>query len=362
MEKHTMRDYVLQTPAVLRRLLTEHWEAPLAAAFAARPVRILRLVASGSSYNAALCVRPYLRKWLSCEVLITEPFTFCTYECQQPEDELAVVISQSGYSTNALQALDAIHAKGRTAIGITSDPASDLRLHADLLIDYGCGPESVGYVTMGVTSLGLFLCLFALQAVYAAGRLSGAALAAEREKLFRLADAYEQAIPAGETLLRARYKQLSSMQTVCLVGAGVSYGVAREAALKLMETLQIPACAYELEEFLHGPNLHLTPNHTLFFLAADPRDRERGAQLYRAASLVTDRVFLFTDDTSPGGDLSVSGTVDMLLAPLTFLPFFQLAAYHLTEELHLWHKHPLVAAFESAVSGKSENYISKEVL
>ena len=56
------------------------------------------------------------------------------------------------------------------------------------------------------------------------------------------------------------------------------------------------------------------------------------------------------------------GTVDALLAPLTFLPFFQLAAYHLTEELHLWHKHPLVAAFESAVSGKSENYISKEVL
>ena len=298
-------------------------------------------MASGSSYNAALCVRPYLRKWLSCEVLITEPFTFCTYECQQPEDELAVVISQSGYSTNALQALDAIHAKGRTAIGITSDPASDLRLHADLLIDYGCGPESVGYVTMGVTSLGLFLCLFALQAAYAAGRLSGAALAAEREKLFRLADAYEQAIPAGETLLRARYKQLSSMQTVCLVGAGASYGVAREAALKLMETLQIPACAYELEEFLHGPNLHLTPNHTLFFLAADPRDRERGA---------------------PGGDLSVPGTVDALLAPLTFLPFFQLAAYHLTEELHRWHKHPLVAAFESAVSGKSENYISKEVL
>ena len=152
------------------------------------------------------------------------------------------------------------------------------------------------------------------------------------------------------------------MQTVCLVGAGASYGVAREAALKLMETLQIPACAYELEEFLHGPNLHLTPNHTLFFLAADPRDRERGAQLYRAASLVTDRVFLFTDDTAPGGDLSVPGTVDALLAPLTFLPFFQLAAYHLTEELHRWHKHPLVAAFESAVSGKSENYISKEVL
>lgn len=59
MEKRTMRDYVYLTPSVLRHQLAGQWEEPLAAAFAARPVRILRLVASGSSYNAALCVRPY---------------------------------------------------------------------------------------------------------------------------------------------------------------------------------------------------------------------------------------------------------------------------------------------------------------
>ena len=163
MEKRTMRDYVYLTPSVLRQQLAGQWEEPLAAAFAARPVRILRLVASGSSYNAALCVRPYLRKWLDCEVLVTEPFTFCAYESCLPADELAVVISQSGYSTNALHALDTIRAKGRTAIGITSDLSSDFRTHADLLIDYGCGQESVGYVTMGVTALCLFLCLFALR-------------------------------------------------------------------------------------------------------------------------------------------------------------------------------------------------------
>ena len=108
MEKRTMRDYVYLTPSVLRQQLAGRWEEPLAAAFAARPVRILRLVASGSSYNAALCVRPYLRKWLDCEVLVTEPFTFGAYESRLPADELAVVISQSGYSTNALHALDTI--------------------------------------------------------------------------------------------------------------------------------------------------------------------------------------------------------------------------------------------------------------
>ena len=316
-------------------------------------------MASGSSYNAALCVRPYLRKWLDCEVLVTEPFTFCAYESCLPADELAVVISQSGYSTNALHALDTIRAKRRTAIGITSDLSSDFRTHADLLIDYGCGQESVGYVTMGVTALCLFLCLFALRSAHLAGRLSEDGLAAERQNLAQWADAYEQAIPAGEALLRGRYRQLSAMQTVCIAGAGAAWGVAREAALKLMETLQIPACAYELEEFLHGPELHLTPNHTLFFLASDPHDRARGAQLSRAASLVTEKTFFFTDD---GGDLPVPSSPDALLTPLLFLPFFQLTAYRLTEDLHRWHKHPLVADFESAVSGKSANYVSKEVL
>ena len=79
---------------------------------------------------------------------------------------------------------------------------------------------------------------------------------------------------------------IRTIDTISQSGLSEIYAMA-DMALKLMETLQIPACAYELEEFLHGPELHLTPNHTLFFLASDPHDRARGAQLSRAASLVT---------------------------------------------------------------------------
>lgn len=360
MEKRSMQDYVYLTPSILRRQLAGHWEDPLATAFASQHVRLLRLVASGSSYNASLFARPYLRKWLGSEVLVTEPFTFSAYEKQLPEDELAVVISQSGYSTHALDALQAIRSKGRMAIGICSDPASDFREYADLLIDYGCGQESVGYVSMGVTTLFFFLCLFALRAACLIGTLSEEGYAEERQKLALWIDAYEKAIPEGEKLLRSRYQQLSAMQEVRIVGAAAAYGVAREAALKFMEMLQIPAFAFELEEFIHGPELQLTPNHTLFILAPDPRVRDRAVQLSRAASLVTERVFLFPEDRA--GALSAFSSLDALLTPVLFLPFFQLTAYHLTEELHRWHKHPLVSSFESAIIGKSAHYVPKEVL
>ncbi len=362
-KKPCMLDYVSLTPTTLRRQMSENYELPLAEALKNFGGHTVRIVASGSSHNAALMTRHYMRKWLAREVLVTEPFSFCTYELSPKREEFTFVVSQSGYSSNALSALDALRRCGRTAIGVTADPRSDFRDHAELLVDYGAGEEKVGYVTMGVTALCFFLCLFALRTALLENRLNIDAWQEEQEKLFCVIQSFENAICQAEPLLRHRYRQLSSMRTAFLLGAGPAYGVACEGALKLSETLQINAFPYELEEFLHGPELRLTPSFTLFFLASGKAARARGIELWRAASLVTDRVFLFTDDPDvEDADICLSQELDELLAPLCFLPFFQVSAYYLTEECHRWHRHPLVRKLEEAVNGKSKNYIPKELL
>ena len=73
--KKTMLDYIHQTPAVLEKLLrdSETQTAALTDLLCSRPWRILRLVASGSSGNAAWCARPMLRRLLGMEVLVTPP-------------------------------------------------------------------------------------------------------------------------------------------------------------------------------------------------------------------------------------------------------------------------------------------------
>ena len=82
---------------------------------------------------------------------------------------MVVVVSQSGYSLNALDAIKVIEAKGRRCIGLTGDVNSDLGKVCDVVANYGVGRETVAYVTRGVTTLALFFMLFAVEAAVRLG-------------------------------------------------------------------------------------------------------------------------------------------------------------------------------------------------
>lgn len=360
MARPTMLDYARMSPEAVASVVRRDCARPLADRFLAGDYRRVRIVACGSSRNASWIARPYLRQALGCEVLVTEPYTFVTYEHELPDDEFCFVVSQSGYSTNALAALATIRAAGRVAIGVTGDPASDFREAADVLVDYGVGEELVAYVTKGVTTLVAFLALFGMDVAEAQGRLDREAELAGLEGVM---GQFRRTLDLTPGLLDRRYKELSTMGRTFLCGAGANLGIAMEGALKYGECLQIPTYAYELEEYLHGPNLQLSPLYTVFFVALGQRSWERTRDVVAATRLVSDHVFLVTDDPAcDDADIRLDPQAPELLAPLAALPLFQATAWQLTEDEHLWHKHPLVARFDHALSGKSENYVDKEVL
>ena len=359
MSKPTMVDYVRETPLAVRGQIETDFAAPLTDAFLAGNFRLVRIVACGSSRNASLIARPYLRRVLGREVLITEPYTFFTYEHELPDEEFCFVISQSGYSTNALDALATMRRAGRMAIGVTGDPKSDFAEAADLLVDYGVGEELVGYVTKGVSSLATFLMLFGAQVAEREGRLNSRRMHADVRTML---ERFEATTEQVGMLLDVRYKELSCMERVFCVGAGANYGVASEGALKFAECLQIPAQAIELEEYLHGPTLQLSPEYTVYFVAVGERSWERTRQIAAATRLVTDHVFVITDCPDMEADVRLISGGDEMIAPVAALPVFQMLAWQLTEDKHLWHKHPLVSKFGVALSGKSANYVDKEVL
>ena len=164
-EKMTMLDYVAASPACIRKNVADSVKLtqPLVDEYINGGYRNIWVVASGSSSNGSWCARQFVRKHLQCEMKVVTPFTFVNSENDFGPTDLVVTVSQSGYSLNALEAVEVIKEKGRRAIGLTGDLSSDMAKTCDVIADWGVGKETVGCVTKGVTTLALFFMLFALE-------------------------------------------------------------------------------------------------------------------------------------------------------------------------------------------------------
>ena len=162
MEKRTMQDYIYEVPKKMRENIdrAEQLVKPLIDYIGDKEVNKITLVASGSSYNACHCAQPFMEKYLGIDVKIVAPFTFANYGYEVEDDNLVLVITQSGLSTNAIEALKKLDSMNHDTVCLTGNPENDVKDYADLVVDYGVGEELVGYVTKGVTTLCLFLMLF----------------------------------------------------------------------------------------------------------------------------------------------------------------------------------------------------------
>lgn len=360
-EKPTMLTYIEQTPAQLRRNVERSGEltAALVDAFMQKPRRAVWLIACGSSANAAHCARFFMMKYLGCEVKIVTPATFSYGEHNLTSEDFALVISQSGCSTNSIAALDELRALGVPAVGLTGNVDSDFKDHADLVVDCGIGEETVGFVTKGVTTIAQFLMIFAIEAAARSGRIDARTRAALLDEMRACADRHEVVQRETWELYRRHKAAFTSMTVVNHCGFLQGYGIACEGALKFGETVQIPSFAYEGEEWIHGPELQLTPNYTVICIDDMGPGSRRIVDIYRAARTVTDRAFMVTNSERVDDDHAIRLPFEVgepLLSPLYVLPFYQIIAHQATTDLHRWQKHPLFEErFSKAISTKTEN-------
>lgn len=355
MRKMTMLDYVGEATAVARANIARRDElvAPLIELCGGSVPRRLLLVASGSSLNACRCAEPFMASCLgdACRVELMTPFAFTYYTPSVGPDDLVLVVTQSGLSTNALEALDCMRSQGLRAVCLTGNVDSDARDHADIVVDYGVGEELVGYVTKGVTTLATFLMLLA-------ARLSGKdERIADVDVALDAADAVRE---ATRSFFECHEKAFTSMRVCYCCGAGPTMGVAAEGALKLGETVHIPAASYEVEEYIHGPNLQLTPAYTVLFFDPGDTASERVQRIWRATREVTDSAFILTPEQGLADDdrALVLPHIAPDTASLAQLPFIQLLSFFASSALGGTKQHPLMRRFKAVASAKTEHFVN----
>lgn len=162
-----MEDYIQETSSVMVRNIEQRKELtkPLISWLLKEGIRqgkTLVIVASGSSYHAAQCALAFMEKYMKSPVRLITPFAFTYYE-ELKENNLYLFVSQSGSSTNVVEAIERYQRAGYHAMAVLGKPGSAIAELSDSYVEYGAGEERVGYVTKGMSTLTCFFMLVSLE-------------------------------------------------------------------------------------------------------------------------------------------------------------------------------------------------------
>lgn len=323
-----MMRYLEEQPAVWNKILKNRKELfrPLADGLAGRTVKHILLVGSGSSYNASLLAAQFYEEVLGLEAQTVVPSKIDALPALMDRDNtLVFAVSQSGRSTSTIRVIESLNKAGFTVVGITADETSPVAKACSLhqLID--CGEETVGPKTKGMTATILTLYLAGMQLCSTLGRLSCKQEESICSEFLRSFAAAPENIARCRAFCEANLKSLAENSFFTIISDSTGYATACEGALKVLETLYVPAYSYEFEEYLHGVNNLIAPGICNLFIPVNPENFDRMHKLddYCSAHGCNDFVVSSAKGSGFQGALELEGSDSVFTQPFETLLFFQ---------------------------------------
>jgi glucosamine--fructose-6-phosphate aminotransferase (isomerizing) len=171
---------------------------------------------------------------------------------------LAVAVSQSGRTPEILTTLQRMQAQGAAGLAITNDGASPLARAAQAALGLEAGEERAVPATKTVT------------ATMAAFALVAAALGAAPFTRAQAAELPGQvaAVLADPEPAEVLAAELAGASRLIVVGRGLLYSAALEAALKVRETTRITAEGFSAADLRHGPIAVVGPGYPVLAIRA----------------------------------------------------------------------------------------------
>jgi glucosamine--fructose-6-phosphate aminotransferase (isomerizing) len=230
------------------------------------------------------------------------------------EGLLAVSVSQSGQSPDVVELMRYFRAGGATTVALVNEMESPLAQAAEWALPLRAGAErSVAATKSFITSLS-----------------AGARLVAEWQEdadlkagLAALPDALRRAAQADWS---AALEVLAPARNIMVVGRGISFPIALEAALKFKETSALQAEAFSGAEIKHGPMALIEDGYPLLIFAT------RGPAQAGLVALAEEmrgrgaRVLLAAPHDVPGRDLDLPVASHPDLDPIVAIQAFYVMA------------------------------------
>lgn len=298
-----------------------------------RSIGMVHLVACGTAMHAGMVGKAAIETLarVPAEVDIASEFRY-----RDPilnKDDLVIIISQSGETSDTLAALKLAKSRGVPVLAIVNVVGSSIARAADYVLYTYAGPEIAVASTKAYVVQMCVLYLFALRLAYARGKLEEAETKRLTAELLRAGEVIKPRLDDCEQIkyLASRFV---NTQSCFFIGRGFDYALSLEGSLKLKEISYVHSDAYAAGELKHGTISLITDGVPVIALATQKKVYEKTISNAKETKSRGARVILFTtkDAVVPEGVADYIVRLDEyedLLMPLQLIVPLQLFAYYM---------------------------------
>lgn len=298
-----------------------------------RRIGTVHLVGCGTAMHAGMVGKAAIEALarVPAQVEIASEFRYRN-PILRPED-LVIIISQSGETSDTLAALKLAKSRGVPVLAIVNVVGSSIARAADYVMYTYAGPEIAVASTKAYMVQMCVLYLFALRLAYARGMQTDAEIRRLTAELLRAGEVIKPRLADCEQIkyLASRFV---NTQSCFFIGRGFDYSLSLEGSLKLKEISYVHSDAYAAGELKHGTISLVTDGVPVIALATQKQVYEKTISNAKETKSRGAKVLFFTtrDAVVPDGvaDYVVRlDDYDDLLMPLQLIVPLQLFAYYM---------------------------------
>ena len=223
-----------------------------------KQAKTIYITGSGTSYNSALVAQYLMSKYakVKLEPIISSELPHSPISIE--EGSILIAISQSGESADVIEAVNIAKKSGAKIFSIVNLLTSSLVQESNLVMGMNCGPEIGVAATKSFTSqLGIIYKI--------TEKLCDGCVGVDFNKISESI----AKILSSHAEIQKIAKELKDISDIYVLGRGIHYPIASEAALKLKELTYIHAEGIPGGELKHGPLALMDSNVYVVILNPD---------------------------------------------------------------------------------------------
>ena len=291
------------------------------------------IVACGTAMHAGMVGKYVIEKLARVEVTvdIASEFRYC--DPVLSEDDLVILISQSGETADTRAVLRLAKENHATTLAIVNVKGSSIARESDFVVYTHAGPEiSVASTKAYMVQLSIMY-LFASQLAYAKGKITEERCRELTKLLEEMPELVEKTLG---TQAECQYiaSKLVNADSLLYIGRGLDYALSMEGSLKLKEISYIHSESYAAGELKHGTISLITQAMNVIAVATQDNLFDKTISNVKEAKARGAKVTLVCKEgIEMTGDVAdyivhVPAAADDILMPLVTVVPLQLIAYY----------------------------------